>query len=75
MNRLETLTISLVIVIVGTSLKATIINIPQDYLTIQAGIDASNNGDTVLVQSGTFVENIDFTANQFADIKSRKRAF
>jgi len=39
---------------------ATIINIPGDQLTIQAGINASVNGDTVLVQPGTYVENINF---------------
>jgi hypothetical protein len=38
----------------------TIINIPVDYPTIQNGIDASVNGDTVLVQPGIYVENINF---------------
>ncbi len=39
---------------------ATIINIPDDYATIQEGIDASSDGDTVRVAPGTYVENIDF---------------
>ena len=34
--------------------QATIIHIPGDYPTIQAGINASVNGDTVLVASGTY---------------------
>lgn len=36
------------------------INIPSDYATIQAGINAASNGDTVLVQAGTYIENINY---------------
>jgi hypothetical protein len=36
----------------------TIINIPGDYPTIQQGIDASYDGDTVLVKPGEYVENL-----------------
>jgi len=39
---------------------ADIINIPADYSTIQAGINAASNEDTVLVQPGTYVENINY---------------
>ena len=42
---------------------ATIINIPEDYETIQEGIDASTDGDTVLVQEGTYYENINFNGH------------
>ena len=39
---------------------ADTINIPADYSTIQAGINASTNGDTILVQPGTYIENINY---------------
>ena len=41
-------------------LHATIINVPADYATIQGGINASTNGDTVLAQPGTYIENINY---------------
>ena len=37
---------------------AQIISIPQDYPTIQQGIDTASNGDTVLVAPGIYFENI-----------------
>ncbi len=50
---------------------ATVIRVPQDQPTIQAGINAAVNGDTVLVGSGTFIENINF-GNKGVLLRSEK---
>jgi hypothetical protein len=41
-------------------LQAQIIHIPDDYSSIQQGINASVTGDTVLVAQGEYFENINF---------------
>jgi hypothetical protein len=45
---------------VGSVAAATVIHVPADQPSIQAGINAAQNGDTVLVSPGTYIENIDF---------------
>ena len=39
---------------------ADTIHVPDNYSTIQQGIDAAVNGDSILVAPGTYVENISF---------------
>ncbi len=61
LNRLCLMIRPLIYYIVTMSfLFATIIDVPADYSTIQGGINGASNGDTVLVQPGTYVENINF---------------
>ncbi|MCP4582621.1 MAG: T9SS type A sorting domain-containing protein [candidate division Zixibacteria bacterium] len=62
MRKLFTIALMMVIA-VAVSTFATIIDIPDDYPTIQQGINASIDGDTVLVQPGTYVENINFNGH------------
>jgi FlgD Ig-like domain len=53
-----------VLICANSWLQSTIFHIKQDgsgnFTTIQEGIDASADSDTVLVSTGTFYENLDF---------------
>ncbi len=62
-SRLRILLSAILTVVTYLNLYATVINVPGDYPTIQQGIDASVDGDTVLVQPGTYVENINFNGH------------
>ncbi len=54
------LVLSIGLILCSSLVFADVINVPADQSTIQAGINAAVNSDTVLVQPGTYVENINF---------------
>ena len=59
---MRNLLLSLLFLVVFSFLSsAQIIDIPADYPTIQQGIDAAFNGDTILVDTGIYTENINFS--------------
>ena len=61
MRKRNAFLIIFVLISLFCNLFSTIINIPDDQPTIQQGINATTNGDTVLVQPGTYSENINFS--------------
>ncbi|MFC2115162.1 ATP-binding protein [Bacteroidota bacterium] len=42
----------------GSTAYTQILHIPEDYPSIQSGIDSAGNGDTILVAEGRYYENI-----------------
>jgi parallel beta-helix repeat protein/predicted outer membrane repeat protein len=52
--------LSLPLAVLGCTAHATIINVPGDQPTIQIGIGAATNGDTVLVAPDTYSEDFAF---------------
>ncbi len=57
---MKKLTLLSTLLLAVITITAQIIHVPADQPTIQAGIDASSDGDTVLVAEGTYLENINF---------------
>ena len=56
--------IIIVFILIFIQLSAAIINIPDDFDSIQAGIENSADGDTILVAPGTYLENINFKGKE-----------
>ena len=52
--------IILFFLLITFGIKAVTINVPEDYETIQSAIDVAVDGDSVLVATGIYVENINF---------------
>ncbi len=52
----------------GENVLDAVLNVPGEYETIQAAIDAASDGDTVLVAPGEYNESIDFLGKEIAVI-------
>ena len=62
-------------VIIVCSAHSRTIVVPTQQPTIQAGIDVAVGGDTVLVEPGTYVENIDFLGKAIVLFSSGGKEF
>ncbi|MBT3232251.1 MAG: T9SS type A sorting domain-containing protein [Calditrichaeota bacterium] len=51
---------------------ANILNIPDDHETIQQGLNTAEDGDTVLVQEGQYVENLVFPNDRSVTLASTR---
>lgn len=66
---------SLMVLALSFQVCAATIQVPGDQPTIQAGINAATDNDTVLVASGTYVENINFLGKAVVLLSEAGRDF
>jgi hypothetical protein len=68
MMKRQIFAITLVLFMVGLATASTTLNVPGSYANIQAAINASVNGDTVMVAPGTYTgsgnRNLDFNGKK-----------
>ena len=67
---MRTLVLTAFLALCTSVLNAATIHVPADQPTIQAGIDAAIDDDTVLVSPGTYVENLDFKWKSIAVVSA-----
>jgi parallel beta-helix repeat protein len=49
-----------IVPLISSASAQSTIHVPADVSTIQGAIQSASNGDTILVASGTYIENVDF---------------
>jgi len=73
---------ALILLIASTSQSSdywseNFLNVPGEYPTIQAAIDAASNGETVLISAGTYTgignKNLDMSGKTIVIASQRKR--
>ena len=59
-NALRVAALALAVLTPTVHLQAAVFNVPADFSTIQAALNAAQNGDTVLVAPGTYTQSLNF---------------